>query len=140
MNIRERIRGALRRMSGEVWVEAGSGTTPLKPKNGLSGPPSLSGPPLLEAAEQRRTAQVYTGMPELWPAGGAGGRTLPKPTPANLRRFAETPVARKAINTIKDRVAGMNWRVQPRAGRALLPEHGGPAAELADRLDHLGLR
>ena len=41
---------------------------------------------------------------------------LPKPTPANLRRFAETPVARKAINTIKDRVAGMRWRIQPKAG------------------------
>ena len=27
---------------------------------------------------------------------------LPKPTPANLRKFAETPVARKAINSIKD--------------------------------------
>ncbi|MBI1750459.1 MAG: phage portal protein [Acidobacteria bacterium] len=37
---------------------------------------------------------------------------LPKPTPVNLRRFAETPVARKAINTIKDRIAGMRWRIQ----------------------------
>ncbi len=37
---------------------------------------------------------------------------LPKPTPVNLRRFSETPVARKAINTIKDRIAGMKWRVQ----------------------------
>jgi phage portal protein BeeE len=44
---------------------------------------------------------------------------MPKPTPLNLRRFAETPVARKAINTIKDRVAGMNWRIQPRRGRNL---------------------
>jgi phage portal protein BeeE len=44
---------------------------------------------------------------------------LPKPTAANLRRFAETPVARKAINTIKDRIAGMRWRVQPRKGRAV---------------------
>lgn len=37
---------------------------------------------------------------------------LPKPTPVNLRRFAETPVARKAINSIKDRIAGMRWRIQ----------------------------
>src|ERR1700742_2101217 len=44
---------------------------------------------------------------------------LPKPTPANLRRFAETPIARKAINTIKDRVAGMGWRIQPRHGKSL---------------------
>jgi len=32
---------------------------------------------------------------------------LPKPTAANLRRFAETPVARRAINCIKDRIACM---------------------------------
>ena len=44
---------------------------------------------------------------------------LPKKTPEALRRFAETPIARKAINTIKDRVAGMNWRIQPRRGRVL---------------------
>ncbi len=37
---------------------------------------------------------------------------LPKPTPVNLRRFAESPVARKAINSIKDRIAGMRWRIQ----------------------------
>jgi phage portal protein BeeE len=42
---------------------------------------------------------------------------LPKPTALNLRRFAETPVARKAINTVKDRIAGMKWRVQPRRSR-----------------------
>jgi len=41
---------------------------------------------------------------------------LPKPTPANLRRFSETPVARKAINTIKDRIATMRWRVQIKEG------------------------
>ena len=53
-------------------------------------------------------------------AGMSGSRDyLPKATPANLRRFAETPVARKAINTIKDRIAGMKWRVQPRRGRSL---------------------
>jgi phage portal protein BeeE len=44
---------------------------------------------------------------------------MPKPTPANLRRFAEMPIARKAINTIKDRIAGMQWRIQPRHGRSL---------------------
>lgn len=50
-----------------------------------------------------------------------GSRTdgIPKPTPTNLRKFAETPVARKAINTIKDRIACMGWRIQPRSGRAL---------------------
>src|SRR5260370_27854526 len=49
---------------------------------------------------------------------------MPKATPANLRRFAETPLARKAINVVKDRIAGMRWRVQPKNGRSLaeIPE------------------
>jgi HK97 family phage portal protein len=39
-------------------------------------------------------------------------RAMPKPTPANLRRFAETPVVRRAINIIKDRVASLDWQVR----------------------------
>ena len=39
-------------------------------------------------------------------------RALPKPTPANLRRFAETPVVRRAINLIKDRVSAMDWQIR----------------------------
>lgn len=46
------------------------------------------------------------------------GRLLPKPTPANLRRFAETPVVRRAINVIKDRIAAMDWQVRARRGCA----------------------
>ena len=41
---------------------------------------------------------------------------LPKPTAANLRRFAETPVARRAINLVKDRIACMDWQVRVRRG------------------------
>jgi HK97 family phage portal protein len=40
------------------------------------------------------------------------GNLLPKPTSENLRRFAETPVVRRAINLIKDRVACMDWQVK----------------------------
>jgi HK97 family phage portal protein len=43
-------------------------------------------------------------------------RHLPKPTPASLRRFAETPVVRRAINVIKDRIAAMDWQVRVRRG------------------------
>ena len=52
-----------------------------------------------------------------WP-GAANGQVMPKPTMANLRRFAETPVARRAINCIKDRIACMDWRIEakPNAG------------------------
>ena len=42
--------------------------------------------------------------------------TLPKPTAVNLRRFAETPVARRAINVVKDRIACMDWQVRVRRG------------------------
>ena len=44
------------------------------------------------------------------------GQSLPKATPANLRRFAETPVVRRAINVIKDRIAAMDWQVRQRRG------------------------
>ena len=44
------------------------------------------------------------------------GHHLPKPTPINLRRFAETPVVRRAINVIKDRIAAMDWQVRVRRG------------------------
>lgn len=70
--------------------------------------------------EKRRTMP----MPSILTSFGSRSEGLPKPTPANLRKFAETPIARRAINTIKDRIAGMQWRIQSRRGRALtdLPE------------------
>ena len=63
------------------------------------------------------TAAVTT--TSIFQPGSSRAEGMPKPTPMNLRRFAETPVARRAINTIKDRIAGMGWRVQPRRGRVL---------------------
>ncbi len=44
------------------------------------------------------------------------GRHMPKATPVNLRRFAETPIVRRAINVIKDRIAAMDWQVRVRRG------------------------
>jgi hypothetical protein len=64
---------------------------------------------------RRRTAP----LPSIFQPSGARPEGMPKPTPMNLRRFAETPVARRAINTVKDRIAGMGWRIQPRRGRLL---------------------
>jgi HK97 family phage portal protein len=49
------------------------------------------------------------------------GRHLPKPTPQHLRRFAETPVVRRAINVIKDRIAAMDWQVRVRRGERDVP-------------------
>lgn len=61
---------------------------------------------------------------------------VPKATPANLRKFAETPIARRAINTIKDRIAGMGWQVQPRKGRSNSPSGSqtGLPAEVESRI------
>ncbi|MFL6299947.1 MAG: phage portal protein, partial [Terriglobales bacterium] len=83
--------------------------------------------------DQRRTLA----LPSILVPYGARTENLPKPTPANLRRFAETPIARKAINTVKDRIAGMKWRIQPKNGRELaeLPSGNERVALLADNLD-----
>ncbi len=87
MNITSTIRGALRRVA-EVSLFAGNST------------------------EKRRTVA----LPSILNTYGPRTDVMPKPTVSNLRRFSETPLARKAINTIKDRIAGMRWRVQPRKG------------------------
>jgi phage portal protein BeeE len=59
-------------------------------------------------------------VPSILSPFGAGlnGSGIPKPTQANLRRFAETPVVRRAINVIKDRIVAMDWQVRVRRGVA----------------------
>ncbi len=64
------------------------------------------------AVDKRRTVA----LPSILNTYGPRADALPKATAENLRRFAELPVARKAINTIKDRIAGMRWRVQVKPG------------------------
>ncbi len=59
-------------------------------------------------------------LPAILSAVQFPGKHLPKPTPMNLRRFAETPVVRRAINVIKDRIAAMDWQVRVRRG--VMPE------------------
>ena len=65
-----------------------------------------------DAEAERKTLA----LPSILPPVQFPGRHLPKPTPANLRRFAETPVVRRAINVIKDRIAAMDWQVRVRRG------------------------
>ncbi len=89
MNITEKLRGAMRRIAGVSLA------------GGMEG--------------KRRTVP----LPSILNTYGPRPDAYPKPSPANLRRFSETPVARKAINTIKDSIAGMRWRIQPRPGRDL---------------------
>ena len=77
MNITETLRGALRRITGVSLAAA------LQTKQRTVPKPSI--------------LNTYGPRPDVYP----------KPSPANLRRFSETPVARKAINTIKDSIAGI---------------------------------
>src|SRR5215469_8109249 len=74
----------------------------------------------MDAEAERRTLA----MPAILSPIQFPGKLLPKPTPANLRRFAETPVVRRAINVIKDRIASMDWQVRLRrdCGSSGLPD------------------
>ena len=65
---------------------------------------------------ERRTSTLPSILTPYNPMARPGQSALPKPTPANLRRFAETPVVRRAINVVKDRVASMDWQIRVRRG------------------------
>ncbi len=67
-----------------------------------------------ELAKRRTLALPSILSPYLGTSGAGAG--VPKPTQANLRRFAETPVVRRAINVIKDRIVAMDWQVRVRRG------------------------
>src|SRR5271168_822767 len=111
MKITDAVRGALRRMAG---VSAGIPTDE-------------------RLAKRRRTSA----LPSIFNSYGPLSEAVPKPTPYNLRRFSETPIARRAINCIKDRIAGMRWRVQPRQGYSLasIPDGAERVRILTDNFD-----
>jgi HK97 family phage portal protein len=81
----------------------------------LGGGMFAAGPTDQQLAKRRRTSA----LPSIFNSYGPLTDAMPKPTPYNLRRFSETPIARRAINCIKDPIAGMRWRIQPRPGLAL---------------------
>jgi phage portal protein BeeE len=102
MKITNSLRGAMRRIAGVSFVnrmtQSGSIFAGTAPAGTLAG--------------KRRTLP----LPSILNTYGTRAQTIPRPTPMNLRRFSETPVARRAINTIKDHIAGMRWRVQTKPG------------------------
>ena len=115
MNIREKVRGAMRRV-GEVSLREWLSTNLFAGRDGRRTAGAGSNLAPFSSPGFARAGIPGTGSR----AGAPAPHTLvPKPTPANLRRFAETPVARRAINVIKDRIVGMRWRIQPRRGRVL---------------------
>jgi HK97 family phage portal protein len=65
------------------------------------------------ASAQRKTAALPS---ILSPYSPNRSNATPKPTPANLRKFAETPIARRAINVVKDKIASMDWSIRVRRG------------------------
>jgi len=72
--------------------------------------------------QPNRSSALY---PRLMQLGGAGVRnknTVIKPTPNNLRYFARTPIARRAINTIKNPVKNLKWEIRPKKGLAINSE------------------
>ena len=125
MNIREAAGGAWRR-AGEV--SKGIGHQPAAIRKNLRGWTQRL---LAAGMGKRRTAGAGSNLAPFSPGNGAvpvniarAGKAaahslMLKPTPASLRRFSEMPVARRAINVIKDRIAGMRWRIQARRGRSL---------------------
>ncbi len=67
-----------------------------------------------DAVATSEAGQRTLALPSILSPLQSAGRLMPKPTPVNLRRFAETPIVRRAINVIKDRVAAMDWQVRVR--------------------------
>ena len=139
MNMRHTFRGALRRvvqLPSFSLRERGWGTLRSAGSAFLNEHwPERQNPPAALAAAGAEPARKTVPLPTIFTPGAptlVRAGVMPKPTPANLRRFAEMPIARKAINTIKDRIAGMQWRIQPRRGRALedLPDAAARIATL----------
>jgi phage portal protein BeeE len=83
------------------------------------------------AAAERDAERKTLALPAILSPVQFPGQSLPKPTPANLRRFAETPIVRRAINVIKDRVAAMDWQVRVRRGRTTTEDAGTIAGRIS---------
>src|SRR6202789_1387417 len=81
----------------------------------LSGVESAAGDATMG---ERKTAMLPSIFSPYNRIGRPGQNALPKPTAANLRKFAETPVVRRAINLVKDKIASMDWQVGGRRGYA----------------------
>ncbi len=83
----------------------------------------LAGELEVEASADKQRERKTAALPMmLFPGAGYGGAirlgggAMPKPTQANLRRFSETPVVRRALNVVKDKIASMDWQIRVRRG------------------------
>ncbi len=110
MNVVDRMRGALRGWKGEGALEAAG------------------------EAGTRKTMNLPAVLSPWRPGGNL--HAMPKPTPQNLRRFAETPIARRAINVVKDRISSLDWQVRPRRDATLTDEMQGRLVNARRVLEH----
>jgi hypothetical protein len=86
-------------------------------RRGRAAVDSWRGPEMASLAAEATAVRKTEALPAVMgPWRPRSGETLPKPTPANLRKFAETPVPRRAINCIKDRIVAMDWQVRLKRG------------------------
>ena len=134
MNITDVVRGAWRRVAGVSVENFGTGSKTPPNENRVGWGTRLAGaksPLLAQRAREKWGTRLgapgrrTVALPSIFNSYGTVNDAMPKPTPYNLRRFSETPIARRAINCIKDRIAGMRWRVQPRQGYSLETIPGG---------------
>ncbi len=115
MGIKQRVQSAWDGLRG-IEAQARSIDAQARDEQGRFTHLEPSADPARKTAPLPSILTPYRGINQL--------NMLPKPTAANLRRFAETPVARRAINVVKDRIACMDWQVRVRRGydSASIPE------------------
>jgi len=70
----------------------------------------------------QRESMAYARLMNIGGWTTANKRPLIKPTPANLRKMAKTPFARRAIRRIKDPIANLPWEIGPKPGVKLNSE------------------
>ena len=74
----------------------------------------------IEASEAQVAKRKTLALPSILTPYRTPSNALPKPTPVNLRRFAETPLVRRAINLLKDRIASLDWQVRVKRGFSIV--------------------
>jgi hypothetical protein len=68
------------------------------------------------ANEPHRDTLAWPNLNSLGQSSPAADRIVYKPVPKNLRYFSRTPIARRAINSIKSPIAQLEWEIVPKPG------------------------
>jgi HK97 family phage portal protein len=100
----------------EIWRQATRGEQAGTGPGGNGQVGNRRGADMAAGAAVAEAERKTLALPAILSPVQFPGKLLPKPTPVNLRRFAETPVVRRAINVIKDRIAAMDWQIRVRRG------------------------